>query len=180
MTYSGKPWVHFGHLTQVVLAHAATRIKKQLCKTKLFQSEVEYLGHRVSKEGFSMIPEYVQKIKEWPIPKMGKEVTMFLGFAGHYKMIIPQYFALMNRLNGIKKTWSALKYPTTMKNQSGLFTRWNQELAGYNFTVEHKKDKENNNADLLSRSTHLAEALPLEEYAEFYDVDELVVRFEGE
>ena len=38
---------------------------------------------------------------------------------------------------------SALKYLTTTKNQSGLFTRWYQELAGFNFTVIHKKGKEN-------------------------------------
>ena len=30
---------------------------------------------------------------------------------------------------------SALKYLTTMKNQSHLFTRWYQELGGFNFTV---------------------------------------------
>ena len=36
---------------------------------------------------------------------------------------------------------SALKYLTTMKNQSGLFTRWYQEFAGFNFTVVHKKGK---------------------------------------
>ena len=46
---------------------------------------------------------------------------------------------------------SALKYLTTMKNQSGLFTRWYQELAGFNFTVIHKKGKKNSNADTLSR-----------------------------
>ena len=68
-----------------------------------------------------------------------------------------------------------------MKNQSGLFTRWYQELAGFNFTVIHKKGKENSNVDPLSRSSHLAEALTLEEdeYAEFYEIDEPVIRFEG-
>ena len=68
-----------------------------------------------------------------------------------------------------------------MKNLSGLFTRWYQELAGFNFTVIHKKGKENSNADALSRSSHMAEAPQLEEdeYAEFYDIEKLVIRFEG-
>ena len=76
---------------------------------------------------------------------------------------------------------SALKCLTTVKNQSGLFTRWNQELAGFNFIVIHKKGKENSNADTLSRSSHMAEAPPLEEdeYAEFYKIDEPVIKFEG-
>ena len=75
LTYSGEQWAHFGYLTQVVLAHVAAGIKIQPCMTKLFQLEVEYLGHKISKGGVSMIPEYVQKIKDWPIPKTGKEVA---------------------------------------------------------------------------------------------------------
>ena len=62
LTFSREPWAHFGHLAQVVQAHAATGIKIQPCKTKLFQSEVEYLGHKISKGGVSMISEYMQKI----------------------------------------------------------------------------------------------------------------------
>ena len=74
---------------------------------------------------------------------------------------------------------SALKYLTTMKNQSGLFTRWYQELAGFNFTVIHKKGKENSNADALSRSSHMEDALPMEDdvYAEFYEIDEPVIKY---
>ena len=82
LTFSGEPWAHFGHLAQVVRAHAAMGIKIQPCKTKLFQSEVQYLGHKISKEGVLMIPKYVQKIKDWPVVKSGKEVTTFLGFVG--------------------------------------------------------------------------------------------------
>ena len=68
---------------------------------------------------------------------------------------------------------STPKYLTTIKNQSGFFKRWYQELAGFNFTVIHKKGKKNSNVDTLSESSHMAEALPLEEdkYAEFYKID---------
>ena len=62
---------------------------------------------------------------------------------------------------------SALKYLTTMKNQSCLFMRWYQKLAGFNFTVINKKGKENSNTDALSRSLHMVKAPQLaeEEYA---------------
>ena len=81
----------------------AEGIKIQPCKSKLFQSEVEYLGHKISKKGVEMIPDYVRKVKTWPVPTNGKEVARFLGFAGYYRSFIPQYSALTNRLNGIKK-----------------------------------------------------------------------------
>ena len=101
--HSGEPWAHFEHLSQAVLAHAAAGIKIQPCKTKLLQSKVEYLGHKISKGGVSMIPEFVQKIKDWPVLKSGKEVAAFLGFARYYQNFILQYSVLTNRLNGIKK-----------------------------------------------------------------------------
>ena len=48
LTFSTGPRIHFGHLSQVVRAHATTSIKIQPCKSKVFQSEVEYLGHKIS------------------------------------------------------------------------------------------------------------------------------------
>ena len=50
-----------------------------------------------------MIPEYIQKIKDWPVPKTAKEVATFLGFARYYRTFIPQYSVITNQLNGIKK-----------------------------------------------------------------------------
>ena len=85
LTFRGQPWAHFRHLTQVALSHAAAGIMIQLCKTKLLQSDVEYLGHRISREGVSMIPEQL------PRPKTGKKVSTFLGFARYYCVFIPQY-----------------------------------------------------------------------------------------
>ena len=79
LSYSGEHWAHLGHLTQVILAPVAAGIKIQLCKTKLFQSKVEYLGHKISNGGVYMILEFVQKIKDWPVPKTGKEVATVLG-----------------------------------------------------------------------------------------------------
>ena len=52
LTFSWEPWALFKHLVQVVLAHAAPGIKIQPCKTKLFQSEVECLGHKIRKAEF--------------------------------------------------------------------------------------------------------------------------------
>ena len=59
-----------------------------------------------------MIPEYVQRIKDWPVPKRGKEVNTFLGFAGYYRNFIPQCSSLTNRL---------------MKKAKKFF--WNEEIV---------------------------------------------------
>ena len=44
-----------------------------------------------------MILEYIQKIKDWPVPKTGKEIAMFLGFAGITK---PSYLNTQRELTG--------------------------------------------------------------------------------
>ena len=64
---------------------------------------MEYLGHKIRKDGVERIPDYMGKVTSWPVPTNGKEVGTFLGFAGYYKSFIPLYSALTNRLNGIKK-----------------------------------------------------------------------------
>ena len=69
LTFSGKPWAHLRYLAMVVRAHTATGIKIQPCNTKLFQSEMEHLERKIRKGGVLMIPEYMQKIKDWPVPK---------------------------------------------------------------------------------------------------------------
>ena len=38
------------------------------------------LGHKISKDKVEMIPDYVCKVTNWPVPTNGKEVATFLGF----------------------------------------------------------------------------------------------------
>ena len=51
-------------------------------------------------------------------------------------------------------------------------------MGGFNFTVVHRKERENINADTaLSRPTHMADPPQLEdnEYIEFYEVNKRVI-----
>ena len=57
----------------------------------------------------------------------------------------------------------ALKYLQTLKQPTGIWFWWLQELQSYDFEVHHKPGKENTNADNLSRCDHLPE--PTEEEA---------------
>ena len=92
-------WEHLEHLKKIVQAHTKAGIKIQPCKTKIFQSEVEYLGHA----GVQMIDKYVKDIQNWPRPTSCKEMSSFLGFTGYYRGFIPKYSALTNRMNSMKR-----------------------------------------------------------------------------
>ena len=113
--------------------------------------------------------------------KCNKYERNYSSYKGELLAVIQWKHTLSYRHFEVHTDASALKYLTTMKNQSSLFTRWYQELAGFNFTVIHKKGKENSNADAVSSSSHMVEAplLSEDEYTEFYEIDKPVINFEG-
>ena len=49
---------------------------------------------------------------------------------------------------------SALRYINTLKQPSGIWFRWLQELTSYDFEVRHRPGRLNTNADALSRADH--------------------------
>ncbi len=85
---------HLKALARVLQAHRKAGLKLQPSKCQLFQPKVEYLGHEVSKDGVRPVPEYVQVVKQWPLPKTRTEARCFLGKIGYYRRFIKDYSAL--------------------------------------------------------------------------------------
>lgn len=100
--YSKSVPEHIDHLRQVVELHVQCGMKLNLQKCHIVQREVEYLGHLVSKNGVRMIPSYVQRILEWPLPQTGKELRSFLGFCGYYRCFIKEFADLTYEMNKMK------------------------------------------------------------------------------
>jgi hypothetical protein len=93
---------HLTHLRQIVMLHVSVGMKLNLQKCNIFHNEVQYLGHLVSADGIRMIPSYVQRIMDWPLPKTGKELRSFLGFTGYYRSFIKEYAHLTHEMNKMK------------------------------------------------------------------------------
>ena len=89
-------------LDLVFQEHREAGIKLNADKTFLFRTEVEYLGQLISQDCIKLIPEYVSKIVEWPLPSTGKELSAFLGFAGYYKEFLPGFPEITANLNEVK------------------------------------------------------------------------------
>ena len=91
--WTGSPWY-------------CTRLKEFSLKIKpkilfFFQSNVLFLGHILSKDGILPNPEKVSKVRDWPVPKMAKEVHSFLGLASYYRRFIPKFAKLANPLHDL-------------------------------------------------------------------------------
>ena len=70
-------------------------------KSFFFQTNVLFLGHILSKDGISPNPEKISKVRDWPVPKMAKEVHSFLGLASYYQRFIPQFAKWANPLHDL-------------------------------------------------------------------------------
>ena len=57
-------------------------------KCAFFQDRVNYLGHVVWRDGVSMEQLIVNKVKNWPVPTISKEVQQFLGLANFYRRFV--------------------------------------------------------------------------------------------
>ena len=95
---------HVDHLRQVIDVHVQCGMKLNLRKCELFRSEVVYLGHLVSEQGIQMVPSYVDKVKDWPLPTTGAELKSFLGFSGYYRGFIKEYSDLTAEMNSMKNS----------------------------------------------------------------------------
>ena len=60
----------FTRLKQFIL-----KIKPKMCL--FFNTSVLFLGYVLSAEGISENPEKVEKVKNWPVPKMSKRCNSF-------------------------------------------------------------------------------------------------------
>ena len=103
---------HVDELEKVLKMHREAGIKLRAHKTKIFATEADYLGYRVTEKGIGMKDDYIERIIEWPTPSTVKELNTFLGFVGYYRSFIDQFSYLTNEMNAQRKAkkleWTAI------------------------------------------------------------------------
>ena len=108
-------------------------------KSYFFQSKVIFLGHVLSKEGISLNPEKVKKVKTWPTPKSAKEVHSFLGLASYYHRFFPQFMKWAGPLHDLIQPVAMIK----KKKKFGVkIPPLAQNLPPFEWTLEHQESFE--------------------------------------
>ena len=97
-------------------------LKINLKKCSFFQRSVEFLGHRVSREGVKLLFDKVQAIREFPRPHSPKEVSSFLGLVGYYRKFIRDFARISRPLDALRK---ADKFEWTNETEAAF-----EELRG--------------------------------------------------
>ena len=75
------------------------KLKLKPSKCSLFQEEINYLAHQVSKEGIQPSNINVKAIAEYAPPQTYTQVRAFFGLVGHYRRFIKGFAQIAQPLN---------------------------------------------------------------------------------
>jgi hypothetical protein len=106
-----KTWTdHLTHVDQVVLLLSQHQLFLKQSKCAIGASEVEYLGHLVSKDGVGVDPKNIEAMQYWSHPKNLKSLCGFLGLTGYYRKFVKNYGKIAAPLTTLLKknsfTWT--------------------------------------------------------------------------
>ena len=94
---------HLEHL-EIVFSHLwEAGLKMKCSKCDFFKSEIHYLGHLISPEGISPLPNKLDSIKHMPVPNSAKEIKQFLGLTGYYRKFVPRFADISRPLTTLTK-----------------------------------------------------------------------------
>lgn len=66
-------------------------LKLKLRKCFLFQTECEFLGKKISRDGVSISPAKLDAVKSWPVPTDKREVESFIGYTNYHRDHVQGY-----------------------------------------------------------------------------------------
>jgi hypothetical protein len=89
--YSKTPEEHTLRLGNVLQRLEKANLQMHPGKCAFAQPKVQYLGYVLSESGVSASPNKVSAVKHYPTPKCVKEVRAFLGLAGFYRQLVPDF-----------------------------------------------------------------------------------------
>ena len=91
LVFSPDMETHLKHLKSLFekLREADLKLKEVRCN--FLKKHIQYLGHIVSREGITPVPEKLESIRNILPPKTPKEVKQFLGLIGYYQKFVPRF-----------------------------------------------------------------------------------------
>ena len=113
LIYSKGRAEHERHLQLALQVLRENQLYAKLEKCDFWLQEVQFLGHRVSKEGISVDPAKVEVVMQWERPKSVFEIRSFLGLAGYYRRFIENF--------------SRIACPMTRLTRKGVSFDWNDK-----------------------------------------------------
>ena len=112
------------HETNVALVLEALRKGSLYCsiqKSVLFCTEVDFLGHHISKRGIEADPRKIDCILNWLVPKSATEVHAFLGLVRYIADFLPQLTDHTCVLTPLTHKGTDTDFPTWLPEHQTVF-----------------------------------------------------------
>jgi len=103
LVYSPDDESHKEHVRAVLKRLREHKLYAQRQKCKFGLSQVDYLGHIITRDGISMDPSKTRAIIGWPTPTSVTEVRQFLGLAGYYRRFIKDFSGITAPLTDLQR-----------------------------------------------------------------------------
>ena len=116
--FSKNELEHLEHLEEVFHQLRMAGLKMKHSKCDFFKSEIHYLGHLISADGISSLPDKLDSIKNMPTPKDVKEIKQFLGLTGYYRNFFPRSADISRPLTQLTK--KEMKFVWTLECQKSF------------------------------------------------------------
>jgi hypothetical protein len=84
-------------------------------KCEFFRDHIDFLGHRVDRDGVHMMEDKVKAIREWPTPKSIDEVRSFLGMVGYYRKFIANFSSIAAAMTQLLKKGSRFEWTAELE-----------------------------------------------------------------
>ena len=82
---------HLEHLRLLFEGLRSADLKLKEVKCNFLKKHIQYLGHIVSREDITVLPEKLDSIQKMLLLKTPKEVKQFLSLIGYYWKFVPRF-----------------------------------------------------------------------------------------
>ena len=82
---------HLKHLRILFKRLRSADLKLKEVKCNFLKKHIQYVGHIISGEGITPVPEKLESIQKMLPPTNPKEVKQFLGLIGYYRKFVPRF-----------------------------------------------------------------------------------------
>jgi hypothetical protein len=103
LIYSKNEEEHAKHLRIVLTRLREHQLYAKFSKCVFWLEEIQFLGHVLSAKGIAVDPSKVKDILEWNSPTTMHQVWSFLGLAGYYRRLIPDFSKNFRPIIGLLK-----------------------------------------------------------------------------
>jgi hypothetical protein len=101
IVYSDTFENHLKHLDCVFNKIHKAGLTLKINKCTFAANELKFLGHKITKDGVSVLPEKVDAVRNCRQPKNTTDVKSFLGLANYYRRFVPSFSTVAAPLNAL-------------------------------------------------------------------------------